>query len=250
MIDVLVIGAHPDDEMFMGGTLIKMVDQGYHCAVADLTRGERGSRGTPDIRRREAQEAARLLGLTRRISLDLGDAEVGRDPGHRLELIRLLRAERPALIFTHDFDDRNPDHVRANALVREAIFYSYVKGVETGQERFRPLALIEYFGNPTSPWRGPSFIVPITETFDRKVEAMRAYKSQFYNPEYSGPETYISSPGFFEEVEMRARYWGSLIGEKYGESFHYRGLLSVSDPVGFFQKATVEKAEQRDGENE
>lgn len=250
MYDVLAIGAHPDDELFMGGTLAKMADQGYQCVVADLTRGERGSRGSPDMRRREAQDAAAILGLAKRISLDLGDSEIGRDPGHRLEVIRLLRSVRPTLVFTHDADDRNPDHVRANQLVREALFYSYVKGVDTGQERHKITALIEYFGNPTAALREASFVVPITETFERKLQAMRAYKSQFYNPEFDAPETYISSRTFFDEVEIRARYWGSLIGEKYGESFRYRGMISVSNPVVFFQKVTMEGAEEPDSRAE
>lgn len=242
MLDVLVFGAHPDDEVFMGGTIAKLADRGYRIGVCDLTRGECGSRGTPEDRAREAEEAARILGIAQRIALDLGDTQIGLRGDHRLAVVRVLREARPTLVFVHEADDRNPDHVRTNRLVREACFYAYVKGIETGQERFRPQALIEYYGNPTTHAHGATFVVPISETFARKMEAMRAYKSQFFNPEFSGPETFVSSKTFFEQIEARARYWGSLVGENYGEIFRYRGLITIGDPVDFFLRTRTEEA--------
>lgn len=239
-MDVLAMGAHPDDcELFMGGTLAKLADLGYRVAVADLTRGECASRGTAETRRREAEQAAAILGLAERFALDLGDGRIGLEPDHRAEVVRLLRAKRPTVVFAHNPDDRHPDHERAGRLVREACFFANVEGFETGQERFRPTALIEFVGNTVGVPPTPSFIVPISETFDRKIESLRAYKSQFYNPEFDGPGTWISSKAYFEHIEVRARYWGSLIGENYGEVFCYRGLLAIGDPVAFFKAMGV-----------
>lgn len=236
-MDVLAIGAHADDcELFMGGTLARMTEAGHAVAIADLTRGECASRGTPELRRREAEEAAKILGVEKRIALDLGDTAVGSDPAHRLEVIRLIRAERPALVFTHDADDRHPDHGRTNRLVREACFFAYVEGIDTGQERFRPRALIEFVGNPESPPGDGVFVVPLTEELiTRKMKSLRAYKSQFYGPEFEGPATWISSETYFQQIQSRARYWGGFVGENYGEPFRYGGVISVSDPMGLFR---------------
>lgn len=242
-MDVLAIGAHPDDcELFMGGTLAKLSDLGYQVAIADLSRGERASRGTPETRRQETERASEILGLARRISLDLGDTQIGLNPDHRTDVIRLLRAERPSLIFTHSADERHPDHDRAHRLVREAFFLAHVAGVETGQEPFEPSALIEFLGDNLGVHPTPSFVVAINETFSRKMDALRAYKSQFYNPEFIGPDTWHSSKGYFEQIEARARYWGSLIGENFGEAFRYQGALAVRDPVGFFRNAAAKGA--------
>ncbi len=236
-MDVLAIGAHPDDcELLMGGTLAKLAERGYRVAVADLTRGECGSRGTPEMRSAEAAEAARILGLTKRIALDLGDSRIGLDPGHRLELVRLIRAERPTLIFSHGPDERHPDHRRACQLVREACFFANVAGFDTGQERFGPAALIEFVGGTLAAPPTPSFVVPINETIEKKMAAMRAYKSQFYNPEFEGPETRLSRKGFDQFIESVARFWGTLIGENYGEAFVMRGIPAIEDPVAHFRE--------------
>jgi len=236
-MDVLAIGAHPDDcELFMGGTLAKLADRGYQVAIADLTRGDYASRGTAELRHDEAQRSAAILGLTKRISLDLGDTRVGLDPAHRTEVVRVLRAERPALVFTHGADNRHPDHTRTCHLVREACFLANVAGLDTGQERFRPAALIEFVGGTIGPPPPPSFVVPINETFARKMEALRAYKSQFYDPEFIGPDTLLSSKAYFRQIEAQARHWGSLIAENYGEPFYMRASLALEDPVAHFRK--------------
>lgn len=236
MLDVLAIGAHPDDcELFMGGTLAKLSDLGYQVGIADLSRGECGTRGTPQLRLREAEKAAKVLGLTKRISLDLGDTRIGLEPEHRIKVIALIRDERPFLVFTHGPEERHPDHEQTNRLVREACFFSNVGGVQTGQERFRPAAVIEFVTHAMPLPPRPSFIIPITETYERKIESLRAYRSQFYDPEYQGPETLLSSKGFLAQVEARARYWGSMIGENFGEAYYYRGTLGITDPVAFFR---------------
>jgi len=235
-MDILAIGAHPDDcELFMGGTLATLCDLGYKVAVADLSWGECSSRGTPEVRQREAEQAAKILGLAKRFSLDLGDTQIGLDADHRVKVINLIRAERPFLVFTHGPEERHPDHDRTNRLVREACFFSYVGGLDTGQERFRPAALIEFVGHWTADLPKPSFIVPVGETFSRKMEALRAYASQFHGPGVAGPDTWISSKSFLDSVELQARFWGSLIGENFGEAFFYRGFLALTDPVAFFR---------------
>jgi bacillithiol biosynthesis deacetylase BshB1 len=237
-MDVLAIGAHPDDcELFMGGTLAKLSDLGHEVAIADLSRGECASRGTPEIRAREAEQASKILGLAKRICLDLGDTRIGLDAEHRVKVVNLLRAERPFLVFTHSPDERHPDHGHANRLVREACFFAYVGGVDTGRGRFDPATLIEFIGDTLAAPPSPSFVVPIGETFSRKMESLRAYESQFHNPDFIGPDTWHSSKGYFEQIEARARYWGSLIGENFGEGFCYRGTLAIGDPVAFFRNA-------------
>jgi len=235
-MDLLAIGAHPDDcELFMGGTLAKLSDLGYAVGIADLSRGECATRGTPEIRRREAEHASKILGLAKRICLDLGDTQIGLDPHHRVKVITLLRAERPSLVFTHGTDERHPDHGRTSQLVREACFFSYVAGIDTGQERFRPAALIEFVGYTLAGLPKPSFIVPVSDTFGRKMESLRAYESQLYDEDSVGSETLLNTKGFLEQIEAQARYWGSLIGENFGEAFCYRGVSAIADPVAFFK---------------
>ncbi|MBM3333055.1 bacillithiol biosynthesis deacetylase BshB1 [Candidatus Sumerlaeota bacterium] len=241
-MDVLAIGAHPDDcELFMGGTLAKLAALGYQVAVADLTRGERASRGTPEQRAEEAQAAAKILRLTARLSLDLGDGQVGLGDEDRVKVISLIRSQRPSVIFSHWPEDRHPDHPRVSQLVREAFFFASVERFETAEERFRPGALVEFIGNIVAAPPVPSFIVPISDTFERKMESLRAYKSQFYDHYLSGTRTWISSKTYFDQIEAQARYWGSLIGENYGEPFCCRAPLSIADPVELFKKMGAER---------
>lgn len=243
-MDVLAIGAHPDDcELFMGGTLAKFADLGYEVAIVNLTRGECGSRGTPEIRRQEAEQAARILKIPKCIFLDLGDSRVGLDPSHRTEAVQLIRAERPSLVFTHAIENRHPDHDRANRLVHEACFVSYVAGFDTSQERFHPSAVIEFLGNPMGAIPNLSFIVPINGTFGRKMDSLRTYKSQFYDPQTTAPETWIASQGYFEQIESRARLWGSVIGENFAEAFYSESPSVISDAVAFFVRAGSKSVE-------
>jgi bacillithiol biosynthesis deacetylase BshB1 len=230
-LDVLAIAAHPDDvELSVGGTLVKLTRMGYRTGVLDLTRGESGTRGTPEVRAAEAARAAEVLGLAVRENLDLGDARVWANEESRARLVRVLRRLRPRLICTQYWADPHPDHAHTSQLVREA---AHVAGLakydaESGQERFRPSG-IAYFLFPRTV--APTFIVDITETSARKWEAIRCYASQFYDPQSRELESRVSTQTFMDEIEARDRYFGALVGARHGEAFFVREALNVPDPV-------------------
>ena len=230
-LDVLAVAAHPDDvELSVGGTLIKLAEMGYRTGVLDLTRGESGTRGTPEVRAEEASRAAQVLGLAVRENLDLGDAHVWLSEKSRTRMVRVLRRLRPRVVLTQHWEDPHPDHAHASQIVREA---AHVAGLakydaDAGQERFRPAGLA-YFLFPRTI--APTFIVDISETSARKWEAIRCHASQFFNPQSSEPESRVSTERFLEEVEARDRYFGALVGASRGEAFFVREALNVSDPV-------------------
>jgi len=235
-LDVLAIAAHPDDvELSVGGTLIKLARMGYRIGAIDITRGESGTRGTPEIRAVEAGLAAQLLGLSARENLDLGDAQVWANEESRVKMVRALRRLRPRVVFTQFWDDPHPDHAHTSQLVREAC---HVSGLvkydrESGQERWRP-SCIAYFLFPRSVT--PSFIIDISETFERKWEAIRAHASQFFNPSATEPESRVSAQAFLSEIEARERYFGAMIGVERGEAFFVREALNVGDPVALLTR--------------
>jgi bacillithiol biosynthesis deacetylase BshB1 len=235
-LDVLAIAAHPDDvELSAGGTLIKLARRGYKTGVLDLTRGEAGTRGTPEIRAAESARAAALLGLELRENLDLGDSNIWADEASRVKLARAIRRLRPRILFAQYGDDPHPDHAHAARLVREAW---HVAGLakydgESGQERWRP-ACIAHFLFPRTV--APSFIVDISETFDRKWEAIRAHASQFHNPQSNEPRSRVSAAAFLREMEARDRYFGAMIGVEAGEPFFVREALNVDDPVALLTR--------------
>lgn len=230
-LDVLVVTAHPDDaEISAGGTLIKVAHLGYRTGVLDLTRGESGTRGTPEIRAREAEDAARALGLAVRENLDLGDAHIWANEETRIKLVRVLRRLRPRVVFTQFWDDPHPDHARTSTMVREA---AHVAGLtkydaEAGQERWRP-SCVAHFLFPRLI--APTFIVDISETSARKWEAIRCHASQFFGRQTVEPESRVSTQQFLHEIEARDRYFGALIGVAQGEGFYVREALNVVDPV-------------------
>jgi bacillithiol biosynthesis deacetylase BshB1 len=230
-VDVLAVAAHPDDvELSVGGTLIKLTEMGYRTGILDLTHGEAGTRGTPERRTEEAAHAARVLGLTVRENLDLGDAHIWPNEESRLCLVRVLRRLRPRLVFTQYWDDPHPDHAHTSQLVREAAHISGLAkyDAESGQQRFRPSA-VAYFLFPRTV--APTFIVDISATAARKQEAIRCYASQFFNPQSQEPESRVSTQRFLDEIEARDRYFGALIGASRGEGFFVREALNVPDPV-------------------
>jgi N-acetylglucosamine malate deacetylase 1 len=232
-LDILAFGAHPDDvELFAGGTLAKMSTRGYATGIIDMTRGELGSRGTPVQRAREAKAAARILGLKVRENLGFPDGEMSVTPRNRLKVIRVLRKYRPSLVLTHHWDDRHPDHVATSGLVSEAAHHSGLAKIDTGQERFRPRAVL-YFKLPTHVM--PTFIVDVTEFSQQRIRAIQAYASQLFNPVSHEPATYLSHPDFLTNVENVSAFYGTLIGKGCGEGFHLRGIPEVQDPVEFFR---------------
>ena len=228
-LDILAFGAHPDDvEMTAGGLLCRLVDSGLRVGVIDLTRGELGTRGTPEIRTKEAQAAAKIIGLCMRRCLDMPDGGVANTPEARLKVIRALREHRPSLLIIPYWECEHPDHANAGILVREAAYFSGLEKIDTGQERFQPGRVIHYM---TRMRFEPTFVVPIDEYFERKMEAVRAHASQFYRPDAAGEaETRISKPGFLDFLALRDRTFGAMIGAAYGEPYFMRGTPRIDNP--------------------
>jgi bacillithiol biosynthesis deacetylase BshB1 len=220
-------------ELMAGGTLLKMAQRGYKTGIVDLTRGERGTRGTPEIRSREAQAAAKFLRLKIRENLALPDAHLMLSEGGRLKIIEALRRYRPAVVMTHYGDDPHPDHRITSQLVTDACHLSGLAKVDTGQPRFRPDKIV-YFMLPRTKLVTPTFIVDITRQFEGRMRAVRAYKSQLYDAQSTEPETRLTTADFLERVEVDLRQYGNLIQVKYGEGFFSEEPLSVGDPVAFF----------------
>jgi bacillithiol biosynthesis deacetylase BshB1 len=235
-LDVLAIAAHPDDvELSVGGTLAKLALAGYRTGILDLTRGESGTRGTPELRALESRRASEILGLTIRETLNLGDSHLWVNEESRVEVVRALRGLRPRIVFTQHWDDPHPDHAHASQLVREA---AHIAGLakydaEAGFERWRP-SCVAYFHFTRAV--APTFIVDISETYERKWEAIQAHESQFFNPNSNEPQTRVSTQGFLREMEARDRYFGAMIGVEYGEAFFVREALNVADPVALLTR--------------
>jgi len=233
-IDILAFGAHPDDvELFAGGTMAKMAALGHSTGVVDMTKGELGTRGTVAGRRREAKQAAIALGLKVRDNLGLPDGNVRVTPAALMKVIRVLRKYRPLVVLTHYWDDNHPDHVYTSRLVSEAAHHSGLAKINTGQERYRPKALI-YFKLP--PHIMPSFIVDISDYSEQRLAAIRSYGSQLFNPSSLEPSTKLSHPDFLARVESIHSFYGTLIGKNKGEAFHMKGILEVSDLVSHFKQ--------------
>lgn len=230
-LDVLAVAAHPDDiELSVGGTLIKLAEMGYRTGVLDLTRGEAGTRGTPETRAEEATHAAQALGLALRENLDLGDAHVWLNEESRTRMVRALRRLRPRIVFTQHWEDPHPDHAHTSQIVREAAHLAGLAkyDAEAGLERFRP-SCVAYFLFPRTV--APTFIVDISAASARKWEAIRCHASQFYDPQSQAPSSRVSTQQFLDEIEARDRYFGALIGATHGEGFFVREALNVSDPI-------------------
>ena len=232
-INILAIAAHPDDvELSCAGTLIAHKDRGYTTGVLDLTRGEMGTRGTPEIRQDEATEAGKVMGLSVRENMEFEDAFFVNDKAHQVKLIQKIRKYQPDIVITNTIYDRHPDHARGSQLVEDACFKAGLAKIET----------VNSEGDPQKPWRPkkvyyviqstsiePSFFVDITNAQDRKMEAIKAYKSQFFDPDSKEPETYIAKPEFMKMVEARAVEYGHRIGVKYAEGFITKDFIGVKD---------------------
>ncbi|MEW5977764.1 MAG: bacillithiol biosynthesis deacetylase BshB1 [Acidobacteriota bacterium] len=231
-LDVLAFGAHPDDvELQIGGTILKLANMGYRVGVADMTRGELGTRGTPAIRAKEARRASSILKLAVRENLSLKDGSVLVTPAARLKVVALLRRYRPALVLTHYWDDRHPDHVATSRLVTDCCYLSGLQKIKTSRERFRPDRLL-YFGIPH--FVQPSFLIDISSTFEGKMEAIKAFRSQMHDPNSKEPQTYLSVPDFLPNLEAVNRYYGTLIQVRHAEAFVTRDAIAIGDPIPFF----------------
>jgi bacillithiol biosynthesis deacetylase BshB1 len=231
-LDVMAIGAHPDDiELACGGTIMKLVKQGRQVGIVDLTEGELGTRGTREIRAREAAEAATLLGVKVRESLCIPDGNIENTVENRLQLIRMIRRYRPEVLLFPFHTDRHPDHANGHSLCREAWFYSGLEKIETldlnmKQEPHRPRNYYNYM-----QWFEfiPSFIVDISQEFDQRMAAVRSFRSQFHDPSSRERETALSAPEFMEMLRTRLEYYGDRIGKKYGEPFFSPSHICITD---------------------
>ena len=224
--DILAFGAHPDDtELGCSGTLAALVQQGKTVVVADLTRGEMGSRGTAKLRLEEAEKASRIIGLSDRVNLGLPDTELYNNRELQLKIIEVVRRFRPHICILPAPADRHPDHGNASALLVDAVFYSGLVKIETKgldrkiQQPHRPAHMLHYMQD--RPFE-PDFIFDITDTMEIKEKAIKAFASQFDVADPGDePETYISNPSFFEALRGRAKHLGHLAGYEYGEAFIY-----------------------------
>lgn len=226
-VDVLAFSAHPDDiELSAAGTLIKLRKQGYKIGIVDMTRGELGTRGTKEIRQKEAEEAARLIGTSVRICLEIPDGSVEVNRANHLKVIQALRQYRPSIVFNHYWSARHADHMATSRLVTEGCYLSGLAKIETGTERFRPKRILYH----QILWDvKPSFVVDVSDEVEEKWKVVRAHKSQFYNPESKEPETLLSVPTFLDMIETRMRYWGTLVGVTHAEPFLTTDPIAIPD---------------------
>jgi len=234
-LDVLAFGAHPDDvELAAAGTLVKLAELGYRTGVVDMSRGELGSRGTTQIRAREARAAAKVMKLAARENLGLKDGSILNTKTARAKVVEILRKYRPEVIMTHYWDDQHPDHIQTSSLVTDCCYLSGLAKIRTHHPRFRP-AHVLYFRVPYSVT--PSFLVDITKQFDRKMEAIHCYKSQLHDPTSDEPQTYLSVPEFIPGIETKHRYYGYLLRSGYAEAFYCKRAIALEDPVATLKRS-------------
>jgi len=231
-LDILVLPVHPDDaELGCAGTILKHIALGKKVGVADLTRGELGTRGSAEIREREANAAGKILGLTIRENLDLPDGFFQNTPEYQLKVIEVIRKYQPDIIITNAYHDRHPDHGRANELVEASAFLAGLRKIVTHfdgklQEAWRPVLILQFIQDR---YIEPDILIDVTAYWDKKIESIHAYGSQFFNPEWEEePQTYISSPDFIKIIESRAMEFGKSIQVKYAEGFTSRKILGVN----------------------
>ena len=235
-LDILAIVAHPDDaELGCSGTLAKHKSLGKRIGVVDMTEGELGSRGSAKIRLEEAKDASNILELDARLNLGFDDGFFANDKSHQIEVIKVIRELQPDIVLTNAINDRHPDHGRASKLVSDACFYSGLSRIETNyndnlQEPWRPKAVYHFIQDR---YIQPHFVVNVTGFIEKKMESIMAFKSQFYNPNSTEPETPISSKEFLEHVVGRMRDHGRLIGVDYGEGFTVERAIGIEDMSSF-----------------
>ena len=236
-LDMLVFAAHPDDaELSCSGTIIRHVRQGKKVGMIDFTKGELGTRGNAEIRMQEAAKAAELLGLSVRENLGFEDIYFSNDKVHQLEVVKAIRKFRPEIVLANAIEDRHPDHARASQLTVQSCFMAGLKKIETRlagalQTAWRPRAVYHYI---QSSFVKPDIIVDVSPFWEQRMAAVKAFKSQFFNPDSKEPETFISSSQFMDFLEARGTEFGKTIGVKYGEGFtvdRQPGINSLFDLI-------------------
>lgn len=229
-LDILAIGAHPDDvELGCGATVAKMVASGKKVGIIDLTQGELGTRGTAETRRQEAAEAARILGVELRENLGFRDGFFVNDEAHQMKLIEVIRKYQPEIVLCNALEDRHIDHGKGADVVETACFLSGLKKIETGNPAWRPKHIFHFI--QWYPLK-PDFVLDVSGFIEKKNAACFAYKTQFHDPNNPEPDTPISSKHFQESIENRAKDLGMLIGTEAGEGFMLKGYLGLKDFEG------------------
>ncbi|PID70984.1 MAG: bacillithiol biosynthesis deacetylase BshB1 [Flavobacteriales bacterium] len=231
-LDILAIGSHPDDvELGCGATIAKEISRGKTVGILDLTRGELGTRGSAEIRDKEAMEAAKILGITVRENLAFADAFFVNDKSHQLEVVKILRKYRPETVLCNAVEDRHIDHGKGSKLVSDACFLSGLRKIETKldniiQKAWRPNKVYHYI-----QWKNltPDFVVDVTGFTEKKVKAVKAYASQIYNPKSKEPVSPIATKNFLDSIIYRARDLGRLIGTEYGEGFTAERYVAIDN---------------------
>lgn len=236
-IDILAIGAHPDDvELSCSATLAKEISKGKKVGILDLTRGELGTRGTAEIRDREAANAAKILGVKFRHNLEFSDGFFVNNTASQLEIIKIIRKYQPEIILCNAIDDRHIDHGKASKLTSDACFLSGLQKIETiyegnNQKAWRPKHVYHYI-----QWKNiePDFVVDVTGFLEKKLESVFAYKSQFHQADANEPETPITSTNFRDSITYRAQDLGRLIGVEHAEGYtteRYPAVNSIFDLI-------------------
>lgn len=221
-LDILAIGVHPDDvELSCSGVLLTEKLMGKKTGIVDLTQGELGTRGTAEIRKQEAAESAKILQVDVRENLGLADGFFKNDEEHQRKVIAAIRKYQPEIILCNAPEDRHPDHGRSAALVEDACFLSGLKKVETWQHGqlqapWKPKYVFNYIQDR---YLQPDFVIDISAVMEQKLESIKAFSTQFYNPELDEPQTYISTPDFLDSVIYRSKMMGKMIGVAYAEGF-------------------------------
>jgi len=222
-VDILAVGSHPDDvELSAAGTLLRHASLGKTFGLLDLTKGELGTRGTPEIRAEEGAASARVLGAAFRETLDLPDGLFTHTPEYWLKIVRVIRACQPDIVLCNAPDDRHPDHGRAAKMTAEACFYAGLEKIETldengqSQAKWRPKAVYHYVQDRQLT---PDFVIDITEWFPKKMEAILSFRSQFFSPDGEAPNTPISGKDFLDFMDSKARVFGRPIQAHYAEGF-------------------------------
>lgn len=230
-LDILAFGVHPDDvELGCSGTLMAALAEGKKVGIVDLTRGELGTRGTPETRKSEATAAAEIMGVTIRENLGMADGFFQNDETNQRKVIEMIRKYRPEIVLANAPEDRHPDHGRSAKLVADAAFLSGLRKIETtvdgqAQEAWRPTYVFHYIQDR---FIQPSFVVDITKYMDKKIESVLAYTTQFNSTGGNEPQTYISTPQFLETVKARAMMLGKRIGVGYAEGYITEKIIGIS----------------------
>ena len=231
-VDILAIGAHPDDvELGCGGTLAKLISEGKTVAVVDLTQGELGTRGTNLTRAEEAANAAEIQGYVNRENLKMKDGFLVNSEEYQMQIVKMIRKYQPEIIFSNAINDRHPDHAKGSKLVSDACFLSGLVKIETlldneSQKAWRPKQIFNYI-----QWKNitPDFVFDISDFMNKKIEACLAFKTQFYDPDSAEPMTPISSKDFLESLTYRAQDLGRLSGVDFAEGFTSEKLLAFKN---------------------